>query len=92
MFRRSSINRREWFRHSWRNLLQTSRLFGFLDGYPPLLGWLIWGSAVTVRLFLLKNKIYYRSRAEVLCNYLVFTSSNLKNNYRPMQNSQMSLP
>jgi heat shock protein HtpX len=48
MFRRSSINRSQWFRHSWQNRLQTALLLAFLGGYLLLVGWLIWGSAVTV--------------------------------------------
>jgi len=48
MLRRSSINNSERFRHRWRNLLQTALLLAFLGGYLMLLGWLIWGSAVTL--------------------------------------------
>lgn len=52
MFRRSSINKTEWFRHSWQNRLQTALLLSFLGGYLLLVGWLIWGSAVTIWLAL----------------------------------------
>ncbi|MEE4255213.1 MAG: zinc metalloprotease HtpX, partial [Desulfuromusa sp.] len=48
MFRRSSINQLQFFRHSWRNRLQTVLLLGFLACYTVLLGWLIWGSAALV--------------------------------------------
>jgi heat shock protein HtpX len=50
MFRRSSINKNEWFRHNWQNRLQTAMLLAFLGGYLYLVGWLIWGSAATVLL------------------------------------------
>ena len=53
MSRRSSINMSERFRHSWRNLFQTVLLLTFLGGYLMLLGWLIWGSAVTLWLMAL---------------------------------------
>lgn len=50
MFRRSSINKNEWFRHNWQNRLQTTLLLAFLGGYLYLVGWLIWGSAATILL------------------------------------------
>lgn len=48
MFRRSSIDRNQWFRHCWQNRLQTALLLIFLGGYLLLLGGLIWGSAAAI--------------------------------------------
>lgn len=48
MFRRPSLNRSQWFRHSWQNRLNTVMLLTFLGGYMLLLGWMIWGSATLV--------------------------------------------
>ena len=55
MFRRSSINSTQWFRHTWQNRLQTAILLSFLGGYLYLVGWLIWGSAVTLWLLTLSG-------------------------------------
>ncbi|SHJ16955.1 heat shock protein HtpX [Malonomonas rubra DSM 5091] len=53
MFRRSPINKKDWFRHSWQNRVQTALLLVFLGSYLFLVGWLVWGSAMTVWLLVL---------------------------------------
>lgn len=58
MVRRSSINQTEWFRNCWRNRLQTALLLSFLAGYLFLVGWLIWGSAVTVWLLAVSAVVF----------------------------------
>lgn len=64
MFRRSSINRTQWFRHNWQNRLQTALLLSLLGGYLYLVGWLIWGSAVTVWLLTLSGIILLLAPAQ----------------------------
>jgi heat shock protein HtpX len=64
MFRRSSINQHEWFRHNWQNRLQTAVLLAFLGGYLYLVGWLIWGSAATVLLLALSASLLLLAPAQ----------------------------
>lgn len=53
MLRRSSIDRNQWFLHSWQNRLQTALLLVFLGSYLLLLGWMIWGSAAAIWLLVI---------------------------------------
>lgn len=48
MLRRSSINQKQRWLHSWRNRWHSLLLLGFLAGYLLLLSWLFWGSAAAV--------------------------------------------
>ncbi|WP_303720849.1 zinc metalloprotease HtpX [Malonomonas rubra] len=64
MFRRSSINKTEWFRHNWQNRLQTVLLLSLLGGYLYLVGWSIWGSAVAVWILVLVAVLFLLAPAQ----------------------------
>jgi len=64
MLRRSPINKQQWFRHGWQNRLQTILLLSFLGSYLFLVGWLIWGSALTVWLLALSGTLLLLAPAQ----------------------------